>query len=137
MDTLVESIKRHEGVRYDVFLDSEDKLTCGRGHYLRLGSRVPVEAVEAFFKQDVAAAVSAYGTIQPYLRKKLNAVRARVIVEMIFQLGLNGVMKFRNMWGAIEVEDFELAALCMLDSLWHEQTKGRAEELAEIMRKGE
>jgi len=137
MDALIDSIKGHEGVKYEVFLDSEGKLTCGRGHYLRLGSRVPEEAVEAFFKQDVAAAVSAYGTILPFLRKKLNTVRARVIVEMIYQLGLQGTLKFKGMWGAIETDDFELAALCMLDSKWHEQTPARAEELAEIMRKGE
>jgi lysozyme len=136
MDLLIESIKRHEGFRDRVYLDSEAKPTCGWGHYLYVGSKVPLAACEAFFSQDLADAVSSFRTIQPYLRRQLNVNRARVITEMIYNMNLTKVLKFQKMWMAIELRDFETAAKEMLDSQWAEQTKGRAIELAEIMRKG-
>lgn len=136
MELLIESIKRHEGFKDKVYLDSEDKPTCGWGHYLYVGSKVPLAACEAFFSQDIADAVSSFRMIQPYLRKQLNPTRARVITEMLFNMNLAKVLKFQKMWMAIELRDFETAAKEMLDSKWARQTKGRAVELAEIMRKG-
>ncbi len=136
MELLIESIKRHEGFRDRVYLDSEGKPTCGWGHYLWIGSKVPVEACEAFFKQDIADAMSSYLTILPHMRKHLNVNRARVIVEMIFNMNVAKVLQFKKMWMAIEENDFETAAKEMLDSKWANQVKGRAIELAEIMRKG-
>lgn len=136
MELLIESIKRHEGFRDRIYLDSEGKPTCGWGHYLYVGSKVPLAACEEFFKQDIADAVSSFQTIQPYLRRQLNPTRARVITEMIFNMNIQKVLQFRKMWEAIEIRDFETAAKEMMDSKWAEQTKGRAIELAEIMRKG-
>ena len=137
MDALIESIKRHEGFRDRVYLDSEGKLTCGWGHHLWVGSKVPLIACEEFFKQDVSDAVSSFRTIPPFFRKKLNPARARVVAEMIFNMNVQKVLRFEKMWERIEAGDFDGAAAEMLDSLWARQVKSRAEELAEIMRKGE
>ena len=137
MDKLIESIKRHEGFRDRVYLDSENKPTCGWGHYLWVGSKVPLEACEAFFKQDIADAVASYRTILPHLRRRLNVNRARVVTEMIFNMNVQKVLQFKKMWDAIEVEDFEEASNCMLDSKWATQVGQRAVELAEIMRHGQ
>jgi lysozyme len=136
VDKLIESIKLHEGYRDRVYLDSENKPTCGWGHYLWVGSRVPLEASEAFFKQDIADAVASYRTILPYLRKHLNINRARVITEMIFNMNVQKVLQFKQMWEAIEREDFEEAAAQMLNSKWASQVKARAFELADIMKDG-
>jgi len=138
MNLLIESIKRHEGFRDRIYLDSENKLTCGWGHYLWVGSKVPLECCEAFFKQDIADAVASFRTlIPPSMRKHLNVNRARVITEMIFNMNAHKVLGFRKMWEAIERNDFEAAAEEMLSSKWAEQTKGRAVELAATMKKGE
>ena len=130
MEALIESIKRHEGFRDRVYLDSEGKPTCGWGHHLWVGSKVPLIACEEFFKQDVAAAMSAYQTILPYLRKRLNTVRARVIVEMIFNMNISKVLQFREMWTAIEEGNFDKAADEMLNSKWASQVGQRASHLA-------
>ena len=137
MDALINSIKRHEGFRDRVYLDSEGKLTCGWGHYLWVGSKVPSLCCEEFFKQDLADAVNAFRTIPPIFRRQLNPVRARVITEMIFNMNVSKVLQFRQMWEAIEARDFERAADEMLSSKWATQVGQRAVELAEIMRKGE
>jgi lysozyme len=136
MHKLVESIKRHEGYRDRVYLDSEGKLTCGYGHHLWVGSKVPLECSDAFFRQDIADAVSSYQTILPHLRHHLNTARARVIVEMVFNMGIQKVLQFRKMWEAIAVDDFGEASAQMVDSKWAEQVGARATELAEIMRHG-
>jgi lysozyme len=136
MDILADRIKRHEGFRDHIYLDSEGFVTGGYGHHFYPGSRLPVDVAEVLFKMDLALAVSDYAKIAPSTRKKLNTIRARVIVEMIFNMG-SKIKQFVKMWEAIEAENFELAAEEMLSSKWREQVGQRAVELAEIMRTGQ
>jgi len=136
MEKLIESIKRHEGYSDVVYLDTERILSCGWGHALRPGGKVPIEASEAFFKADIAWAIDAFTKIPKDLRDRLDVNRRRVIVEMIFNLGLAGTLKFHKMWAAIGAGDFGEAAAEMLDSKWAEQVKGRSVELSYIMRHG-
>ena len=136
MEILIESIKRHEGYRDKVYLDSEGHLTCGWGHCLRLGTKVPIEASEAFFKADLAMAVSDYIRLPKKLTDNLNVSRKRVIVEMIFNIGLPKLLGFKKMLAATEAQDWKEAAAQMRDSRWAVQVKGRAQELADIYEKG-
>lgn len=137
MKLLEKRIKEHEGFRDRVYLDSEGKPTCGWGHHLWVGSKVPLVACEEFLKMDLASAVSGFSTIPPVWRKRLNTARARVITEMIFNMNTQKVLQFRKMWEAIERADFETASKEMVDSKWAEQVKSRAVLLAEIMRTGD
>lgn len=57
-----------------------------------------------------------------------------VLIEMAYQLGVDGVLKFKKTLLALSSEDFESAADEMLDSLWARQTPKRAQALAEIVR---
>ena len=133
-----ERIKLHEGFRDHVYLDSLGKLTCGWGHHLYPGSKVPVEVCDIFFKQDLRAAEHDYQTlIGTSLREKLNVCRGHVIVEMVFNMGIQKVLQFRKMWSAIYDGDFDRAAAEMLASTWASQVGQRAITLAELMRKGE
>jgi len=135
MEKLIESIKRHEGYKDKVYMDSEGYLTCGWGHCLRLGTKVPVVVSEAFFEADLATAVSDYLRLPKKLTDNLNIPRKRVIVEMIFNLGFAKLQGFKKMLAALVAKDFETASKEMLDSKWAVQVKGRATELAEIMMK--
>ena len=53
-----------------------------------------------------------------------------VLIEMVFQLGIGGVGKFKKMWAALEQGDFVEASDQMMDSRWHQQTTNRCEDLA-------
>jgi len=66
----------------------------------------------------------------------LNDTRKIVLINMIYQLGLHGVKRFKNMLRAIRNGDFERASLEMLDSKWFKQTPNRCRRLAKIMKKG-
>ena len=53
---------------------------------------------------------------------------------MVYQIGEGGVSKFKNMWKALDTEDYGEASFQMLDSLWAKQTPARAGKLAGKMR---
>ena len=57
-----------------------------------------------------------------------------VLIEMVFQLGIGGVSKFKNMWKALGEGDYQTASEEMLDSRWAKQTPKRAEGLSAIMK---
>ena len=57
-----------------------------------------------------------------------------VIIEMCYQIGYSGVMKFKNMIANMKDINWKGAADEMLDSLWAKQTPERANRLAEIVR---
>ena len=59
-----------------------------------------------------------------------------IICEMIFQLGGNGVSKFKNMWKALKENppNYEEASVQMLDSRLAKQTPNRAQEMASHMK---
>ena len=66
----------------------------------------------------------------------LDNVRQDVIVCMAFQLGLDGVEKFRLMIRALSIHDYIAASLEMQDSEWCKQTPERCKRMAKIMRTG-
>jgi lysozyme len=66
----------------------------------------------------------------------LDAARQAVVLSMIFNLGITKFKDFKNTIAAIQAGDYELAATCMLQSLWARQVGDRAVRLAETMRTG-
>ena len=65
---------------------------------------------------------------------RLSQDRQNVLVEMGFQLGVAGLLNFKNFLLALEMGDYEGAKDEMLDSKWARQTPDRAARLAERMR---
>ena len=59
-----------------------------------------------------------------------------VLVEMAYQMGVSGLLKFKKMWAALAERDYETAAKEALDSRWAKQTPNRAKVLAEKMKQG-
>ena len=57
-----------------------------------------------------------------------------ILIEMVYQIGYSGVMKFKKMIANMIGKDWKGAATEMLDSLWAKQTPNRANRLADIVR---
>jgi lysozyme len=55
---------------------------------------------------------------------------------MAFNLGVPGLLKFKNTLRAVREGRFEDAAKGMLASKWARQVKGRAVRLAQVMKTG-
>ena len=126
--TLIETIKRHEGFRAIPYRCTEGVWTIGYGFtsLTKYESDVILKIKVDNLRVDLAP------VIEP-----LSPARQDVIINMAYNLGLNGVMGFRKMWSAIYDKDFVRAADEMLKSKWADQVGARAIELSEIMRKGE
>ena len=68
---------------------------------------------------------------------KLDDIRAKVVVDMRFNLGAAGFRKFRKMIAALERGDYNAAADEMVDSKWYHQVGNRSKRLVAMMRTGE
>lgn len=121
-----------EGLQLKPYKDTLGKLTIGVGR--NLNDRGLSEAEAMFLlENDIKDAVGgAYGLVSNF--NNLSDNRKIVLVSMVFQMGKNGVSKFRNMLTAIEIEDFSIAAAEMLDSRWATQTPNRALRLSNMMK---
>lgn len=67
---------------------------------------------------------------------ELDEVRQSVIVQMAFQMGSSGLLKFRMMLEAIKQKDYAKASIEMLNSKWANQTPMRAKKMAAMMKAG-
>ncbi len=134
-------IKRHEGLRLKSYLDSQGVLTVGYGHSLANASGPipdeisPAEA-EELFEKDLAYAVH---MCELFVRgyDRLDEVRQGVLVDMCFNMGVGGLLTFRNTLPLIEAGRYGEAAEHMLASKWAGQVGGRAVEDAAMMRTGQ
>ena len=131
-------IKKHEGFVPKIYRDSLGYATIGYGHlvlptdHFQDGVEYSEKELNEVFEKDFLNAVDnankLIGDIPLVYQAK------EVICEMVFQLGIGGVSKFKNMWKALDQGDYQTAAEQMLDSLWARQTPKRAESLSNIMR---
>ena len=67
----------------------------------------------------------------------LNGARQAVLVGMAFQMGTEGLLKFKNTLAMVQAGDYEGAAKGMLQSLWARQTPARAKRMSDQMKTGE
>lgn len=137
MQQLMEDLKKYEGYRDRVYLDSKGFQTCGWGHHLYVGSRINEIIAEEFLKLDISSAIIEFWKLPIKYRNKLNLVRRRVIVHMIFNMNLPKVLGFVKFWGHVENENWKGAKLEMLNSKWAMEDVGqRAVDLANVFENG-
>lgn len=129
-------LRLHEGFVSHVYEDStpEKYLTIGYGRLVdkRLGGGISQEEADFLLENDIKNCIkilsSQIGTFG-----NLSETRKIVLINMYFNLG-NRLFKFSNMLSAIQEQNYEEAAKQMLDSKWAKQVKGRANELASMMK---
>ena len=131
--TLKQRIRDHEGFRLEPYTDSEGILTVGYGRNLESTPFTRAE-VELMFDTDFRRAV--HGVENFTFVEHLNEARKGVVIEMVFQMGVTGVSKFKKFLRAANDHDWATAAEEMLDSRWHKQTPERAKELAKLFLRG-
>lgn len=142
MDDLAARIKLHEGgPKLLPYKDSLGFLTIAFGHKVtraeekQFNTGITPGMAEQLFEKDFAKAIEQAKAISgTKVWADMNDARRGVIIEMCFQLGMAGVLKFKRMWDALDKGDYDTAADEMLDSLWHQQTPKRCKLLANIMR---
>jgi lysozyme len=68
--------------------------------------------------------------------RNLDAIRAAVLVNMSYNMGVGGLMGFPHMLSCAQVGNYSAASAQMLDSAWAKQVPNRANRLATQMQTG-
>ena len=140
MDRLLQSVKHHEGYRNKVYLDTLGKRTVGVGHLCVEDFWEDDKEYEEKFLMEILAddlqnAIKGARELkEEHSCTDIDEIAQEILVEMVFQLGKNGVSKFRNMWKALAEKNYIGASFEMLDSKWAKQTPNRAKSMAELMK---
>jgi len=140
LERLMESVKKHEGYRNKVYLDTLGKRTVGVGHLCVEDFWEDDKEYEEKFLMEVLAddlqnAIKGARELkEEHSCTDIDEIAQEILVEMVFQLGKNGVSKFRNMWKALAEKNYIGASFEMLDSKWAKQTPNRAKSMAELMK---
>ena len=139
MDRLLESVKKHEGYRNKVYLDTLGKRTVGVGHlcvedFWEDGKEYEEDFLMGILENDLQTAIKgAKDLMSENGCNDIDEIAEELIIEMIFQLGKTGVSKFRNMWKHLSALEYSDAASEMLDSRWAKQTPNRAQAMSAQM----
>lgn len=133
-ETYEEMLQRHEGLRLSPYIDSVGVQTIGYGHNLH--KPLTRRSAECIFQDDVADARNDCLHAFPWF-PELSEARQWVLINMCFNMGLSRLMGFKKFLQAMALGDYETAAREALDSLWAKQVKGRALELAQLIRGAE
>lgn len=137
--TLLERIKeqliRHEGLRLKPYRCTAGKLSIGIGRNL---DDCGISQTEAYvlLENDIQNCEKQLLDEIPEIYNGLDDVRKSVLLNMCFNLGIKGLLEFKNTLTFIAAGDWERAANGMLASKWAKQVGKRAIELSELMRKG-
>ena len=141
MQDIINSIKAHEGYEPMVYQCTEGHDTIGIGFKvadLKLSEKVCDLIMEEKLNDLILEEI--LDDLISRIERKLSWFRYAqdevklVIVNMSYQMGLSGVLKFKRALAAMEIKNWDLAATEMLDSLWAKQTSRRANELADLIR---
>ena len=129
-------IKSNEGFSYKPYKDQLGYLTIGYGHLILsnekilLKKKIHKKELEEIFEKDFKKALTSFNNTFKLLI--LNKKETELLIEMIFQLGIKGCLKFKNLIKNIKKGNKHLVCLDMMDSLWYKQTPNRVKTLIKI-----
>ena len=137
---LREMLKLHEGLRLKPYQCIAGRWTIGYGHNLEAHGKtnpesITLEEAERLLDEDIRTAENQCMMRMPYFAT-LDDVRQAVLIDMCFNLGINGLIGFRKTLAAVETRQYTRAAVEMVDSKWAAQVKGRANRLSNMMAYG-
>lgn len=134
---LLNELLRDEGLVTHAYADSLGYLTIGVGRLIdkRKGGGITKEEALFLLANDVDKVVGELDTKLPWWRT-LSETRQRVLVNMGFNLGVGGLIGFKNTLEMIRTGRYSEAATAMLRSKWAKQVGARATRLSEMMRNG-
>lgn len=135
---LIKQLRSEEGEVLHVYNDSMGFATIGVGRLIdkRKGGGITAEESAYLLGNDIAKVSEQLDAKLPWWRQ-LDDARQAVIQGMAFQMGIDGLIGFKNTLKMIESGDYEGASKGMLSSLWAKQTPGRANRMSKQMKTGE
>ena len=144
IDKLREELTFDEGCIDKIYLNHLNYPTFGIGHLIletdpehgqEVGTPVSEERIKECFEKDIQNVFEDLDRNMPWWRD-LPSDLVLVMANMSFNLGINRLMKFKNFLSAMQDNDWDKAAVEMLDSRWAIQVGPRAIRLKDRVLKG-
>lgn len=138
---LISDLKADEGLRLTAYpdpLSGGDPWTIGygcTGPGIAQGTVWTQEQADDALCDRVDALDSEIAHYLPWFRS-INDERQSVLINMAYNMGLKGLLAFRQTLGAVEAGNYDVAAADMLASTWAHQVPHRAGRLARQMASG-
>ncbi len=141
--SLVEQLWRDEGEvkkggRHVAYKDHLGYLTLGCGRLIdeRRGGGLSDAEAEYLLSNDIREKTEELKAAIPWI-DSLSETRRSALINMSFQLGVDGLLKFKKTLALIEKKEYHKASKEMLNSLWARQTPSRAMRISRQIRTGE
>ena len=143
IEQLRRELDEDEGCVYEIYLDHLGYPTFGIGHLVTkndiefgwsVGTDVDEYRVHEVFEEDVQTVLSDCKKLYHNFYHLPEEVQL-IIANMMFNMGLTRLSKFKGMKRGIDDCDWQAAADEMVDSRWYRQVTNRAERLVKRMRK--
>jgi lysozyme len=142
LEQLSAEIEADEGCVLEVYLDHLGFPTVGVGHLVLesdeewnkpVGTKVSLERVRVLLRDDLVRTASDCGKLYNDF-SKLPEEAQLIIANMMFNMGLPRLSKFKKMKEAVDQRRWNEAAAQMKDSKWYRQVTNRAERLCQRMK---
>lgn len=133
-----QQLRREEGEKLYAYQDHLGYWTIGVGILIdkRKGGGLRQEESDFILRNRIKLKRAEVYKALPWV-EKLNEPRQAVLIGMAFQMGLDGLLGFKNTLAMIKAGDYEGGGKGMLNSLWAKQTPARAKRMSEQMITGE
>ena len=140
-DELMKELIADEGFEYEIYLDHLDHPTFGVGHLItekdeeyeqEVGTPVSEQRIRECLDNDMDIVCQELDMNEPWWRG-LDDNRQRILANMCFNLGYPRLSRFKKFLYALHLQNFEEAALEMMDSKWATQVGDRAKRLRDRM----
>ena len=138
---LKKRIKVNEGFSSKPYKDQLGYLTIGYGHLILsnekilLKKKIHKKELEEIFEKDFKKSLNNFNTKLKHLTS--NKKEADLLIEMVFQLGVKGCLKFKNLLKNMRKGNKHLVCFEMMNSLWYKQTPYRVKTLVKNFLKNE
>lgn len=137
-EKLTQQLINEEGKVAHAYPDGLGYWTIGVGHLIdpRKGGSITEDTIMYILNLDILEKCNDLDKNISWWRNE-NEVRQRVMIDLCFNLGINGLLQFRNTLGHWQNGEYDLAAQGLLDSKAATQTGKRYQKLAQMLRTGE
>lgn len=131
---LTQSIKHNEGFSSGIYLCTAGKRTIGFGRNLDdvgISAKESEYLLESDIKRiyiSLNIEIPLFDTFPDYVQN--------ILIEMAYQMGVSGLLKFKNTLKHIKWGQYDNASAEMLNSKWANQTPMRAKTLSNLMKGG-
>ncbi|MEK7945714.1 glycoside hydrolase family protein [Pigmentiphaga sp. YJ18] len=136
-EELTRLLRGDEGEVLHAYQDHLGFWTVGVGRLIdkRKGGGITPDESAYLLANDIARREAELDRRLPWWRK-LDPARQGVLLAMAFQMGIDGLLSFKNTLAAVQRGDYAAAKAGMRDSLWARQTPERAQRMADQMLTG-